>query len=88
MGFDAKSCAVLTCTDKQSSDIAQGVDEGTGTVDSLDEALSIATGTSSPVDRETEARLYRDIVCQQFEDPEMILQHAGTWAEDRVDVRN
>jgi S-adenosylmethionine synthetase len=31
MGFDAKSCAVLTCIDKQSTDIAQGVDEGTGT---------------------------------------------------------
>ncbi len=31
MGFDAKSCAVLTCIDKQSADIAQGVDEGTGT---------------------------------------------------------
>ncbi len=31
MGFDAKSCAVLTCIDKQSSDIAQGVDEGSGT---------------------------------------------------------
>ena len=31
MGFDAQSCAVLTCIDKQSSDIAQGVDEGTGT---------------------------------------------------------
>ncbi len=30
MGFDAKSCAVLTCIDKQSSDIAQGVNEGTG----------------------------------------------------------
>jgi asparagine synthase (glutamine-hydrolysing) len=63
-------------------------DEGTGTVDALDEALSIATGTSSPVDRETEARLYRDIVCEQFENPEMILQHAGTWAKDRVAVRN
>jgi len=31
MGFDAKSCAILTCIDKQSSDIAQGVDEGSGT---------------------------------------------------------
>jgi len=30
MGFDAKSCAVLTCIDKQSTDIAQGVDEGKG----------------------------------------------------------
>ena len=61
-------------------------DEGTGTVDSLDEALSIAANTSSPVDRKTEARLYRDILSEQFENPDMILQHAGTWAEDRVDV--
>ncbi|MDA8160194.1 MAG: methionine adenosyltransferase [Desulfobacteraceae bacterium] len=30
MGFDYQSCAVLTSIDKQSSDIAQGVDEGTG----------------------------------------------------------
>jgi asparagine synthase (glutamine-hydrolysing) len=61
-------------------------DEGTGTVDSLDEALSIATGTPAPVDRQTEARLYHDILCEQFENPEMILQNAGTWTEDRVRV--
>lgn len=30
MGFDWQSCAVMTSIDKQSSDIAQGVDEGTG----------------------------------------------------------
>ncbi len=30
MGFDWQSCAVLTSIDKQSVDIAQGVDEGTG----------------------------------------------------------
>lgn len=30
MGFDYESCAVLTSIDKQSADIAQGVDEGTG----------------------------------------------------------
>jgi S-adenosylmethionine synthetase len=30
MGFDYESCAVLTSIDKQSQDIAQGVDEGTG----------------------------------------------------------
>jgi len=30
MGFDYQSCAVLTSIDKQSADIAQGVDEGTG----------------------------------------------------------
>jgi len=53
-------------------------DEGTGTVDSLDEALSITTGMSSPVDRETDGRLYRDIVCEQFDNPEMNLQHFGT----------
>ena len=30
MGFDWQSCAVVTSIDKQSPDIAQGVDEGTG----------------------------------------------------------
>ena len=30
MGFDSQSCAVLTSIDKQSPDIARGVDEGTG----------------------------------------------------------
>jgi asparagine synthase (glutamine-hydrolysing) len=59
-------------------------DEGTGTVDTLDEALSLATGSPKPVDRETEARLYRTILCDQFEDSEMILDNAGAWAEDRV----
>jgi S-adenosylmethionine synthetase len=30
MGFDAESCAVLVSMDKQSADIAQGVNEGEG----------------------------------------------------------
>ncbi len=30
MGFDSQSCAILTSIDKQSVDIAQGVDEGSG----------------------------------------------------------
>ena len=30
MGFDWQSCAVMTSIDKQSADIAQGVNEGTG----------------------------------------------------------
>ena len=30
MGFDSQSCAVLTSIDKQSPDIAQGVNEGSG----------------------------------------------------------
>ncbi len=39
-----------------------------------------------PNHRQTEARLYHDILCEQFENPEMILQNAGTWTEDRVHV--
>jgi S-adenosylmethionine synthetase len=31
MGFDSQSCAIITSIDKQSTDIAQGVDMGTGT---------------------------------------------------------
>lgn len=61
-------------------------DEGTGTVSTLDEALAIATGAQSPVDRETEAQLYHDVLRDQFEDPNMILQNAGTWTNDRVSV--
>ena len=30
MGFDSRSCAVLTSLDRQSPDIAQGVNEGSG----------------------------------------------------------
>ena len=63
-------------------------DEGTGTVNTLDEALSIATGADSPVDRETEAQLYRDLLADRFEDPQMIFQNAGTWTSDRVPVGN
>ena len=63
-------------------------DEGTGTVSTLGEALAIATGTRSPVNREIEAQLYHDILLDQFEDPQMILQNAGTWTDDRVPVRN
>ena len=53
-------------------------DEGTGTVSTLDEALAIATGAQSPVDRQTEAQLYHKILLDQFDDPQMILQNAGT----------
>ena len=63
-------------------------DEGTGTVDALNEALSIATDSPAPVDRTLEARHYHDLLCEQFENPEMILQQAGTWAKDRVDIGN
>jgi len=59
-------------------------DEGTGTVDTLAEALSIATGTSGTVDRTREANLYENILREQFENPEMILSNAGAWTQDRV----
>lgn len=61
-------------------------DEGTGTVDTLAEALSIATGSTGQVSRATEAELYRDILSQQYENPEMILENAGTWVDDRVAI--
>jgi asparagine synthase (glutamine-hydrolysing) len=61
-------------------------DEGTGTVGTLNEALSIGTGVPLAIARKTEARLYQQILCEQFENPDMILQNAGTWAADRVPV--
>jgi asparagine synthase (glutamine-hydrolysing) len=80
-----KACQDLLPQDLVWREKAQ-FDEGTGTVDTLDEALSIATGAPTPVDRQAEARLYHDILCAQFENPEIILQNAGTWTEDRVQV--
>jgi asparagine synthase (glutamine-hydrolysing) len=80
-----KACADLLPDDLIWRQKAQ-FDEGTGTVDTLDEALALATGAPRPVDRATEARLYRDILCEQFENPEMILEHAGAWDQDRVAV--
>lgn len=59
-------------------------DEGTGTVDTLAEALAIAAGTSPPVDRDTESQIYVETLRRQFEDADMILQNAGVWVEDRV----
>lgn len=59
-------------------------DEGTGTVDTLSQALAIVTGAPSPVDRKAESQAYEEILRQQFDDPDMILENAGAWAEDRV----
>ena len=60
-------------------------DEGTGTVDTLGEALAIAAGSPPPIDRRTESEIYLEILRQQFEDPEMILENAGAWTDDRVE---
>ena len=59
-------------------------DEGTGTVDVLQDALAIATGRSGPFSREQEAAVYEQILREQFQEPDMILAQAGTWADDRV----
>jgi asparagine synthase (glutamine-hydrolysing) len=61
-------------------------DEGTGTVDVLDEALATYSGQDPPFSRDDEAAIYEGILREQFEEPEMILAHAGTWTEDRVSV--
>jgi asparagine synthase (glutamine-hydrolysing) len=81
-----KACEDLLPDDLVWREKAQ-FDEGSGTVDTLQEALAIATGRPGPVDREAEGRLYRDILCEQFENPEMILSNAGTWTQDRVVVK-
>ena len=59
-------------------------DEGTGTVDVLDQALSLASSEPGPFTREQEHAIYERILRGQFEDPDTILAHAGTWADDRV----
>jgi asparagine synthase (glutamine-hydrolysing) len=60
-------------------------DEGTGTVDVLQEALAIASGRAGPFSREDEAAIYEQILREQFTDPDMILAQAGTWADDRIE---
>ena len=61
-------------------------DEGTGTVDVLDQALSRLAGISTPVDRETEGRLYEQLLREQYEEPDLILENAGMWTAGRVSV--
>jgi asparagine synthase (glutamine-hydrolysing) len=59
-------------------------DEGTGTVDVLQDALAIAAGRPGPFSRDDEAELYESILREQFAEPDMILAQAGSWADDRV----
>lgn len=59
-------------------------DEGSGMVDSLQQALRLATGVDGDVDREREGLYYRSIVEQRYADPDRIFATAGTWASDRV----
>ena len=61
-------------------------DEGSGTVDALNQALSQFVGVTPPVDRETECRLYERLLREQYEDPDLILGNAGMWTANRVAV--
>ena len=61
-------------------------DEGSGTVDTLNQALSRLVGVTPPVDRETEGRLYERLLREQYEDPDFILENAGIWTANRVAV--
>jgi asparagine synthase (glutamine-hydrolysing) len=59
-------------------------DEGSGTVDMLNEALQMITGSTTPLDREAEAEAYRAILRSRYRDPDMIMAQAGNWMADRV----
>jgi asparagine synthase (glutamine-hydrolysing) len=81
-----KACADLLPTDLVWRKKAQ-FDEGSGTVDTLGEALRKLTGQEGHVDREAEAALYERILRERFETPERILAAAGTWdSSERIAV--
>ena len=61
-------------------------DEGSGTVEALDEALSASIAETSPVDRAGEGRLYENLLRRQYVEPDFILENAGMWTADRVAV--
>ena len=61
-------------------------DEGSGTVDALNRALSKVFDVTPPVDRETEGRLYERLLREQYQDPNLILESAGMWTAERVAV--
>lgn len=80
-----KACADLLPGDLVWRKKAQ-FDEGSGTVDALQQALRRLAGTDAHVDRTAEAALYTRILRAQFEDAERILQNAGSWTDQRVAV--
>jgi asparagine synthase (glutamine-hydrolysing) len=59
-------------------------DEGSGTVDALAVALARYSERDEPLDREAEAGLYRRVLCEQYQDPALVLGNAGQWAAHRV----
>jgi asparagine synthase (glutamine-hydrolysing) len=80
-----KACSDLLPVDLVWRKKAQ-FDEGSGTVDALQQALKLMTGQSGPVDRAGEGALYERLLRKQYTDPDLILANAGAWASNRVAV--
>ena len=80
-----KACADMLPTDLVWRKKAQ-FDEGSGTVEALQQALRGLLNTEEPVSREAEAALYEKILRDQFIDAERILENAGSWTDERVSV--
>ena len=59
-------------------------DEGSGTVEALQEALRTLSGERGAVNREREGELYAAILDERFAEPDMIRANAGRWTADRV----
>ncbi|WP_420404565.1 asparagine synthase (glutamine-hydrolyzing) [Nisaea sp.] len=80
-----KSCEDLLPADLVWRKKAQ-FDEGSGTVDALDGALRGLVGKDGPVTRAEEGLLYEKILRSRYENPDRIIENAGTWSADRVAV--
>jgi len=78
-----KACADLLPADLVWRKKAQ-FDEGSGTVEALQQALRLIVGGEGEVPRLREEALYREILRERFADPEMILSQAGQWNANRV----
>jgi asparagine synthase (glutamine-hydrolysing) len=59
-------------------------DEGSGTIDVLNQALSQLLGQTHPIDRDSEGRLYERLLREQYQDPDLILENAGMWTGNRI----
>lgn len=59
-------------------------DEGSGTIDVLNQALSQRLGQTPPIDRDSEGRLYERLLREQYQDPDLILKNAGMWTGNRI----
>ena len=80
-----KSCDDLLPSDLVWRKKAQ-FDEGSGTVSALDGALRGLIGKEGAVTRAEEGLLYEKILRSRYENPDRIIENAGTWSADRVAV--